>query len=172
MSSLAKSILDFLLPAIEAHKNRRWNVAPEVTIYPDDRWYEWAEDLIEKHDDTCRDVILAATNEDMTELFAALTDDLWPAHRRAFATKLYEFAVELEKGGLDVSKGFAEFYRERYNPRYKFRVELPPVKLATVIEEVKEQTLGTTSTCGGCAEGLANQQGHMMPGGCLASTDA
>lgn len=171
MSSLAQSILDFLLPAIEAHKARRWNVAPEVTIFPDDRWFEWAEDLVYKYEGPCRDVIVKASKDDMTALFAALTDDLWPAHRRAFASKLYQFAVEVEEGGLNVSKGFAEFYRERYNPNYKFLVELPTLKAG---EEVKEQTLGEMvggETCAGCAEGLANQLGHMGAGGCLVSEE-
>ncbi len=164
MSTLARSILDFLLPAIEAHKLRRWNSAPETTIYPDDRWMDWAERLIEVNEDACREFILKATIENMTELFAALTDDLWPAHRRAFASKLHTFAMELEAGGLDVSKGFADFFRERYNPLHKFHSELPVLPAGSVVVSSEEEE----TPCSGCAQGLANQQGHMSAGGCLA----
>jgi hypothetical protein len=144
------TILGFLLPAIEAHQARRWNSAPETTIFPDDRFYDWAEKVVYSHEDTCREFMLKATNDDMTQLFAALTDgfpasagkcEVWPAHRRAFATKLFQFAVELEDGGLEVSQGFAAFYRERYNPQHKFRVELPVLPAGSVVPPVeKEET--------------------------------
>ena len=135
------TILGFLLPAIEAHKERRWNSAPETTIFPDDRFYDWAEKVVYSHEDACREFMLKATNDDMTELFAALTDSYWPAHRRAFATKLFQFAVELEDGELEVSQGFAAFYRERYNPQHKFRVEVPVLPAGSVVPPVeKEET--------------------------------
>ena len=168
MSSLAKSILDFLLPAIEAHKARRWNSAPETTVYPDDRWFDWAENVVYKNEDSCRELILKTTKEDMTELFAALTDDLWPAHRRAFASKLFELAVEMEGGGLTVSKGFAVFYRERYNPQHKFHVELPVLPAGSVVDHTPAEE---NASCSGCAEDQPNQLAHMAPGGCLAPVE-
>jgi hypothetical protein len=186
---LARNILDFLLPAIEAHKARHWNSAPETTVYPDDRWFDWAEGLIAKNEDPCRELILKTTKEDMTELFAALTDgytlatseggtngfpasagkrEVWPAHRRAFASKIHTYAMELEECGLTVSKGFAEFFRERYNPQHKFHVELPVLAAGSAVDHTHSEA---NTPCAGCANDQPNQLAHMAPGGCLAPVE-
>jgi hypothetical protein len=164
-STISKSILDFLLPAIDAHKARRWNVAPEVTYYGDDRFHEWAEDHIYKNEDAAREFILKATKEEAAAVFAPLTDDLWPAHRRAFASKIFQRAIELEEEGATVSKGFAEFFRERYDPLHQFLCEMPVLAAGTVVPSAEEAA--PVVKCAGCEEDQPNQLAHMMAGGCL-----
>jgi hypothetical protein len=167
-STISKSILDFLLPAIEAHKARRWNMAPEVTYYGDDRFHEWAEDHIYKNEDASREFILKATKEEAAAVFAALTDDLWPAHRRSFASKIHLFAMELEEGGATVSKGFADFFRERYNPQYIFLCEQPVFAAGSEVPPAEaEPPSAAPAACAGCSDNQPNQLAHMYPGGCL-----
>ena len=107
--------------------------APEITLYPDDRFYAWAEKLVYENEEVCIPIVKGATAEDMTSLFGALTDDLWPAHRRAFASKLFQLAMEVDSAGGDASKGFAEFYRARYDPPYIFHVEKPVIKAGSPV---------------------------------------
>jgi hypothetical protein len=127
MTELSKTVLDILLPAIEAHKRRRFMSAPEITLYPDDRFFDWAEKVVYDNNEVMQNFIVNAKREDMDAVFSALTDNLWPAHRRAFASKLHQLATELDETGLSVSEGFALFYRERYDPAHKFHVELPVI---------------------------------------------
>lgn len=131
MTELSKSVLDILLPAIDVHKARRFMSAPETTIYPDDRFFAWAEEVVYDNHEVMQNFIVNATREDMDALFGALTDgtngEVWPAHRRAFASKLHQLAIELDETGVSVSKGFARFYRERYDPSHKFHVEIPVI---------------------------------------------
>ncbi len=167
--SLADSILAFLLPAIESHQKRRFMSAPETTLYPDDRFYAWAETVVYGHQETSIHFITKATRADMDELFAALTDgtpEVWPAHRRAFASKFFQLATESDECGMSVSKGFAEFYRERYNPVHQFHCELPVLEVGTAVDHSDP-----VAHCCGCEENQANQLAHMYPGGCLATND-
>ncbi len=136
MTELSKSVLDILLPAIDAHKARRFMSAPETTIYPDDRFFAWAEQVVYDNHEVMQNFIVKATREDMDAVFSSLTDDLWPAHRRAFASKLHQLATELDETGVSVSEGFAQFYRERYDPAHKFHVEIPVIPAGTEVNHV------------------------------------
>ncbi len=124
MSSYSTLVAPWLGAAVDAHKARRWNLAPECTVYPDDRFFAWARNLVDDHDEQLCEFVQKADAADMEALIADLHDKRWPAHRRAFFTALHEMVREKESAALYASAAFAAFYRERYNPAHYFKCEI------------------------------------------------
>ncbi len=131
----ATAALSFIRPAVEDSKRRRAFCAPEVTEYPDEIFFEWADNLLETMGRVTQDLIEAATGPDMQALLCFFTEEgtAWPAHRRIFFTVLHIRAQELETSGRGVaSRAFVDFYRDRYRPNYTYileRVDLTPIEV-------------------------------------------
>lgn len=99
--------------------------APEMMDQMCDLHEEWVVKLIEDTYSQYKKFVANATKEDFDKLLTEVfTAEVWVANRRAFFTVLHRYARSFEAAGEPVSKDFAAFYRERYNPPYAFAVEL------------------------------------------------
>jgi hypothetical protein len=122
----AAGVLVHARPAVEASKRRRAFSAPEVMEFPDEYFHEWAEALIDGAKPAIVDLVQCGTAEDIQAVLEFFCDatQTWPAHRRAFFSRLHSYASQMEQEGRgEVSQAFAYFMRERYMPNYFYKVE-------------------------------------------------
>jgi hypothetical protein len=114
---------------------------PEMMNHHCDLHEEWVDSLIESKRGDFTIFVSGAKQSDFDRLLnETFTPQVWTANRRAFFTLLHKHARTMEAEGETVSKDFATFYRERYNPPFVFEVERCHERCATVKEELMQNT--------------------------------
>ena len=121
-------MLDELVPAIlarmERFKNRHCFWPPEMHQWPCDLHEGWVWEIVHAKPELVDKFIETATIKDFERLLIAVfIDSNWVANRRAFFKVLHDRAQKLDAETKTVSADLVTFYRERYNPPYRFKSE-------------------------------------------------
>lgn len=120
-----EKIHQILLYEIHQNKKNFWHLPPEDTEYVTDRFSKWAETLLSTYKELFTEFVCTVTQKELEDLITNyLNNENWPVHRRAFFSELLYLIKQIEKKEIAASNDIAHFYRERYNPNYRFISEI------------------------------------------------